>query len=415
MGENKTAAGRIPDHEYKLDVYSVLSDVMSQWISVLLLTASVTMLAYIGLSIRYRPVYRATATVAIENINEDTNLNNIGQTELFAAFNTAGDSAAQLQSIVTMEGIRALAAQELGKDDLEGSISASTLGEGNLLEVYVTSGSPEVSLLEEEAVIKSLSESGNELMGGVVITVVEEPRIFETPINARPGKIAIAVGILAFFAICTLLSWRSSARYTVRNSMEVAPKLGTELLAVIPKERKFFNNKSGILITDPSVSAGYSEEVRSLAIRLMNEMEKKGEKTLLVFGALEDEGKSTLAANIALALSQMNRKVVLADMDFSKPSLARILNMKDAQFADFAQYLAGGASADPASAAVKVPGTELRALLVSGSAPQTIYQCRAQIRECLGRLREEADFVIVDSTPMNSMSAAEELAMMTEA
>ena len=145
MGENKTIAGRIPDHEYKLDVYSVLSDIMSQWISVLLLTASVTMLAYIGLSIRYRPAYRATATVAIENINEDTNLNNIGQTELFAAFNTAGDSAAQLQSIVTMEGIRALAAQELGKDDLEGSISASTLGEGNLLEVYVTSGSPEVS------------------------------------------------------------------------------------------------------------------------------------------------------------------------------------------------------------------------------------------------------------------------------
>ena len=415
MGENKTIAGRIPDHEYKLDVYSVLSDIMSQWISVLLLTASVTMLAYIGLSIRYRPAYRATATVAIENINEDTNLNNIGQTELFAAFNTAGDSAAQLQSIVTMEGIRALAAQELGKDDLEGSISASTLGEGNLLEVYVTSGSPEVSLLEEEAVIKSLSESGNELMGGVVITVVEEPRIFETPINARPGKIAIAVGILVFFAICTLLSWRSSARYTVRNSMEVAPKLETELLAVIPKERKLFNNKSEILITDPSVSAGYSEEVRSLAIRLMNEMEKKGEKTLLVFGALEDEGKSTLAANIALALSQMNRKVVLADMDFSKPSLAQILNMKDAQFTDFAQYLAGGASADPASAAVKIPGTELSALLVSSSAPQTIYQCRAQIRECLGRLREEADFVIVDSTPMNSMSAAEELAMMTEA
>ena len=252
-------------------------------------------------------------------------------------------------------------------------------------------------------------------MGGVVITVVEEPRIFETPINARPGKIAIAVGILAFFAICTLLSWRSSARYTVRNSMEVAPKLETELLAVIPKERKLFNNKSEILITDPSVSAGYSEEVRSLAIRLMNEMEKKGEKTLLVFGALEDEGKSTLAANIALALSQMNRKVVLADMDFSKPSLAGILNMKDAQFTDFAQYLESGASDDPVSAAVNVPGTGLSALLVRGAAPQTIYQCGARIRECLRRLSEEADFVIVDSTPVNDLSAAEELAMMTDA
>ena len=91
MGENKTIAGRIPDHEYKLDVYSVLSDITSQADFVLLLTAAVTMFSYIGLSIRYRPAYRATATVAIENINEDTNLNNIGQTELFAAFNTAGD------------------------------------------------------------------------------------------------------------------------------------------------------------------------------------------------------------------------------------------------------------------------------------------------------------------------------------
>ena len=179
--------------------------------------------------------------------------------------------------------------------------------------------------------LKSLSESGNELMGGVVITVVEEPRIFETPINARPGKIAIAVGILAFFAICTLLSWRSSARYTVRNSMEVAPKLETELLAVIPKERKLFNNKSEILITDPSVSGRIFRGSAQPCNPLDERNGEKGEKTLLVFGALEDEGKSTSAANIALALSQMNRKVVLADMDFSKPSLAKILNMKDAQ------------------------------------------------------------------------------------
>lgn len=415
MGENNTTAGRIPDHEYKLDLYSVISDLKRQWLSIVLLTAAITMFAYVALSVRYRPVYRATATVAIENINEDPNINNIGQVELFGALNIAGMSATHLKSVVGLEGIRSMAAKELGKENLEGSISAEPLGESNLLEVYVTSGSPETSLLEEVAVIKSLSESGSDLIGGVEVTVVEEPRVFETPINGRPGKMAIAMGIVAFAAICTLLIWRSSTRYTVRSSVEVTPKLGTELLAVIPGERKPFWKKSGIIITDPSVTAGYSEEVRSLAIRLMNEMEKNGDKTLLVFGALEDEGKSTTAANIALALSQMNRKVVLADMDFSKPSLAGILNMKDAQFTDFAQYLASGASDDPASAAVNVPGTGLSALLVRGAAPQTIYQCGARIRECLRRLSEEADFVIVDSTPVNDLSAAEELAAMTDA
>ena len=38
MQENNGASGRIPREEFRLDLYSVLSDIKEQWIAILLLT-----------------------------------------------------------------------------------------------------------------------------------------------------------------------------------------------------------------------------------------------------------------------------------------------------------------------------------------------------------------------------------------
>lgn len=419
MHENNTAASHIPAEEYRLDLHSVLRDIAAQWLSIVLLSAAAVLLSFVLLSSSRKPVYKTTSTVAIRNINEDSTVNNVTTKDLYNVMKSSGESAGFLKKIITQGDLNALISAELGDYRKQGSISADSLGEGNFLALNVTASSPEASLRENEALIRVLQKQQDNLIGGLRIIVVQEPKVLETAVNAgRNVKLSLFAGVLVFLLLCTLLAWYSSSRYTVRNSTEVIPKVGMRALAVVPEEKR---RKDGLLITNPAVTPGYTEEIRSLAIRLMNDMTREGQKILLVSSAAEGEGKSTTAANIALAMSQMNRKVILADMDFQNPSLAKILNMQDAQFTEPQEYLesvksSGAASADSLSGLLcKVPGTELMAVLNRKAAPQSLDKYAAQIRGLLADLSEKADFVIVDTTSTAVVSDAEELASMADA
>lgn len=419
MHENNTAASHIPAEEYRLDLHSVLRDIAAQWLSIVLLSAAAVLLSFVLLSSSRKPVYKTTSTVAIRNINEDSTVNNVTTKDLYNVMKSSGESAGFLKKIITQGDLNALISAELGDYRKQGSISADSLGEGNFLALNVTASSPEASLRENEALIRVLQKQQDNLIGGLRIIVVQEPKVLETAVNAgRNVKLSLFAGVLVFLLLCTLLAWYSSSRYTVRNSTEVIPKVGMRALAVVPEEKR---RKDGLLITNPAVTPGYTEEIRSLAIRLMNDMTREGQKILLVSSAAEGEGKSTTAANIALAMSQMNRKVILADMDFQNPSLAKILNMQDAQFTDPEEYFesvksSGAASADALSGLLCiVPGTELMAVLNHKAAPQSLDKYAAQIRKLLADLSEKADFVIVDTTSTAVVSDAEELASMTDA
>ena len=419
MHENNTAASHIPAEEYRLDLHSVLRDIAAQWLSIVLLSAAAVLLSFVLLSSSRKPVYKTTSTVAIRNINEDSTVNNVTTKDLYNVMKSSGESAGFLKKIITQGDLNALISAELGDYRKQGSISADSLGEGNFLALNVTASSPEASLRENEALIRVLQKQQDNLIGGLRIIVVQEPKVLETAVNAgRNVKLSLFAGVLVFLLLCTLLAWYSSSRYTVRNSTEVIPKVGRRALAVVPEEKR---RKDGLLITNPAVTPGYTEEIRSLAIRLMNDMTREGQKILLVSSAAEGEGKSTTAANIALAMSQMNRKVILADMDFQNPSLAKILNMQGAQFTELEEYLEGaafskGTSSDALSSLLcKVPGTELSAVLNLKAAPLSLDKYAAQIRKLLADLSEKADFVIVDTTSTAVVSDAEELASMTDA
>lgn len=45
-----------------------------------------------------------------------------------------------------------------------------------------------------------------------------------------------------------------------------------------------------------------------------------GRKVLMITSAAENEGKSTVAANLAISLAQKGKRVVLVDADLHKPS-----------------------------------------------------------------------------------------------
>ena len=58
-------------------------------------------------------------------------------------------------------------------------------------------------------------------------------------------------------------------------------------------------------------------------------MRKNSQKVLLVTSVGENEGKSTVAANLALSMSEKHKKVLLVDGDLRKPAQHKIFEIKD--------------------------------------------------------------------------------------
>jgi len=71
------------------------------------------------------------------------------------------------------------------------------------------------------------------------------------------------------------------------------------------------------------------ELCRHLGLRVHSELERHGARSVAIVSALRNEGKSTVACNLAMALASLTRGrgVALVDLDLRKPSVARLLGI----------------------------------------------------------------------------------------
>ena len=414
--------------ETAIDLYSTIMDVVKEWLSILLLTVAAGLTAFVVLS-NLRPLdYATSATMVVRNMDEENKNGNTG-TDVYENLNYGADSASRLKNILESKELKDTVAKELGLKSFEGKTSAQTLGESNLLEITVRAKSPYISYKEAESILNNYTRFSGDLVGGTELTVLERPKVQEKPEHPLENvKYSFLFAGLVFLVICVLLALRSFMRDTVHNSAEVESKIDAKLLATIMHEekhrrgkRRIGGEKASILITDPVTSFRYTEDMRKLAARILNEMTEKNQKVLLISSAMENEGKSTVSANIALAMSQINPKVVLVDMDFRKPSMYKILNLQDAKFADLGENIekrnnsnAGGFSEEVKSMLYRVPGTDLTCVLCRKSVPQAVEKYSDQLRRILEEIKKGADFIIIDTAPISLVSDAEELATMAD-
>lgn len=414
--------------ETAIDLYSMIMDVAKEWLSIFLMTVAAGLAAYVILSNLHPLDYATTATMVVRNTDEANNSGNTG-TDVFENLNYGADSASRLKNILESKELKNTVAKELGLEKFEGKTSAQTLGESNLLEITVRSNSPYISYKEAESILNNYTRFSGDLVGGTELTVLERPKVQEKPEHPLGNiKYSILFSGFVFIAMCALLALISYMRDTVHNPAEVENKIDAKLLATITHEekhrrgkRRIGGEKASILITDPVTSFRYTEDMRKLAARILNEMSERNQKVLLVSSAMENEGKSTVSANIALAMSQINPRVILVDMDFRKPSMYKILNMQNSNIVDLSKNIENTNKPDSdsfpeevRSMLCKVPGTDLNCVLCRKPVPQAVEKYSDLLRCILEELKKEADFIIIDTAPISLVSDAEEIATMAD-
>jgi capsular exopolysaccharide synthesis family protein len=154
--------------------------------------------------------------------------------------------------------------------------------------------------------------------------------------------------------------------------------------------------------TDPL--GGASDRFRLLRMRLREHHKVGRLKTLLITSPLPHDGKSTIAINLATALSEEGKfKVLLVEADLHRPSLGRQLGLKD--WDGLSNCLRGDLPAIQAIRKVEPLGWYL---LPSGDTPEnpTEFLQSSAFHQLKQELLPHFDWILIDSPPVIPLTDA---------
>ncbi len=152
------------------------------------------------------------------------------------------------------------------------------------------------------------------------------------------------------------------------------------------------------------------EAYKTIRTNLMFSLPQDGCRSFVISSSVPGEGKSTTAVNIAVAFSQLGKKVLLIDADLRRPSIHKKLKLINTK--GLCSVLSGTATFDEC---VQHSNNHLD-VLTSGPLPSNPIELIESyaLSQLLSSLESSYDFIVFDSTPINIVSDAISLAPKTD-
>ena len=382
------------------------------WVCVLMCISAV--LCFVGVwRLAYVPEYTSTATFMVSAKDSTSAYNSLTLTQSMATV-----FVEVFQSNVLREKVAA----QMPDGTFDGTIHTTTVPETNLLIVTVTSRQPDTAFHAMNLLVENYSSISDYLFANAQLEVIKDPIVPVAPSNAvnlrtrYPWVVAAAwAGTWAIMIAIYVL------RDTVKTPMAARRRIDARLLRTIGHERKNKTFRSKLrrknvapLIVKRLIKKDFIEDNMSFCSTLEYHMRRRKQQVVLVTSVGENEGKSTVAANLALALAKKQHRVVLLDCDFRKPSLHKIFEVDTNTAPLLTRWILG--DADRAADALLPEKKHGVALGVSKAAGKGLSRLlhNGRLAELLQKLRGEADYVILDTPPMMAAVDVESIAALAD-
>lgn len=385
-------------------IITIIQDVLRRWYLILTVMVIAGMAAYVYTDYTYTPQYSTTTTfVATAGGTSTTTYQNLS---------AASNLASVFSEVLNSSLLRKKVMEEVGISSFDGTITASAVSETNLLTMTVKGSDPRTVFLMTKAIIEHHDIVSYQVLGGTILEVLQQPSVPSSPINPlNLGGTVKKAALLAGVFMCALLAFLAYRADKIRSRSDADNKLSLRVLGELYHERKYRTfresvkrRKTSILITSPITSFTYTESVNKLASRVEKRFHSN-EKVLMVTSLLENEGKSTVAVNLALSMARKGRRVLLIDCDLRKPACGIILNLPQKNIGT-AEVLQGEAAME--SAVTRLENSGLYVLCGRKSLrTATNLVSSVAMENLLTEAALEYDCVIVDTPPMSQAPDAE--------
>lgn len=310
--------------------------------------------------------------------------------------------------------------------ELKNMTTISAVNNTEIFQISVTSNNPEDTYKLVTAMQKVAPEHIKRIKASAEISVVD-PAVYPAG-QSGPNLFynTIIGGTIGFFLSICIFLLLEIMDVNVKDEDDLKRKYNKPILGVIPKYGKDRIKKSllqrirfllhkkskrnGIVVLDETdflVTEAYNE----LRTNLRYTFNQEGCNRILINSPIPQDGKSTISTNIAKAIAQTGKRVLLMDCDLRKGKLHRLFNLTNSP--GISELLIGLVKEKDA---IQYTENENLQVITMGKIPPNPTELLAgsRMEELLISLEKNYDFIIIDSPPVNVVSDSLSLAKLVD-
>jgi succinoglycan biosynthesis transport protein ExoP len=253
---------------------------------------------------------------------------------------------------------------------------------------------------------KELS-SGTELQSAIA-RVVDPAVLTSIPVRPNKGQIVAVAFVLGLLVGCMGALLLERMDNTIKGGDSTEAKLHHPVLAVLPllNDEEVLHS-ARIFLEEPA--SQHAEAIRTARTGVLLSNIDQRNRIMMVTSSLPTEGKTSTSCNLALALAQTKR-TLLIDADMRKPQLGVRLGLPP-NAKGLSNLVAGTATLQ--ECVHQIAGSKLMVIPAGDVPPNPLEMLLSQrFKDVLNHLQPQLDFIIIDSPPVELVSDALTLAAM---
>ena len=283
---------------------------------------------------------------------------------------------------------------------IRNAITVTQYNSTQILEMRLTWRNAEEGLAVWRSILSHASDILPETLQLGSLEIINEPTAELIGVVGGGNNKVVLLTLLGFaagvgFAIVELLM-----HPTLNNVRDVETLFGLETIGVIPRDNAYYRRKDSIMTRSDVGNSLVVQNFSAAAYILRNRLgTRDGHQCFYVTSAIAGEGKTTVAANLAIQLSDMEHKVLLIDFDTRNPNLgALFLSKVDYEHSLNALYR-GDVTADEAITTLSGYLDILPSVLEHNA-----INVDNMLIELVEDLKKRYEYVIMDAPPVGIVS-----------
>ena len=243
--------------------------------------------------------------------------------------------------------------------------------------------------------------------------LIDNPQ-FDGLVSPKRAIILLAALVLGFALPLCVLFLLSFFRYRIEGRDDVMKLTSLPIVADVPVASDSVKTTAGIVV-QANKNNQIDEIFRSLRTNIQFMM-KENEKVILFTSSTSGEGKTFLAANLAVSFALLGKKVILCGLDIRKPALGKLFNLSDRKLGATALLVKNSVTVEDVRSQVCASGVNDNLdLLLAGPTPPnpTELLARQNLEDTIEILKQQYDYIILDTAPVGLVSDTLQIAKFT--
>ena len=380
----------------RINAFTLVMDLMYNiWVIVL-----AGVVGFCGCQIYYLAVKRQTYT---SSMTIAVNLSGYTTNATYTSLSRTIEISQTYQSVLSSSTLKAMVEEDMGAP-MTGTVSVRQKTNTNLIDISVTDSSSQKAYDTLKSIYKNYPKITESSFNNIIVSVVSSPFLPTSVSNPSASlTYSLIFGVLGAMICAFLVLVISFMRDTVKNVSDVDELLECKLFGSVhhvnKRKRKIGLKNDGLLLTNPLIDYTFRNSFSEIAVKLESIQRTKGIKTIVVTSVAENEGKTTVIVNAAIALAATGKKVVIVDSDLKLPAVYKFFKQVDIKPQnDISSYLSGKSDYESIVLNDKITGVSI----VCGkekhyNSAKILGENR--YKQLISQLSQNFDFVLIDSPP----------------